>query len=161
MSIIFNGEIVPSTSSSLLTQIVICLFMGQQRINPIDFIRRVRCSASIHFEIPAKNFLFCRKIIDVNTNGIVNRSQRVFVILIQSSESRNFTVKETKDSGNSLKAIYTDVIGIIRYLVLMMDLGVVEIEITTRLAATQEEFDIRNLLRFGPDMTTLEIRVEL
>ena len=97
----------------------------------------------------------------MNTNGIVNRSQRVFVILIQSSESRNFTVKETKDSGNSLKAIYTDVIGIIRYLVLMMDLGVVEIEITTRLAATQEEFDIRNLLRFGPDMTTLEIRVEL
>lgn len=97
----------------------------------------------------------------MDADRVVDQGQLVLEVFVQRTKRRNFILDKPRNCGNTLQTVYTDIALIIRFRAFVMPFRVVEIYVSPSLASTQQEFDIRNLLRFGPDMTTLEIRVEL
>ena len=128
---------------------------------PLNFFFCMRSPAGVNVDIPLQNFITSFQVVDVYTQCILNNPGGVLKFAVQTTKYLYFIVNKARDCGNPLEPIHTHKLVIVALRYGMVPTRAVEIQRSSGFPTTKHEFNIRDLLRFCPNMASLKIRIEL
>ena len=132
----------------------------QQISDPLDFLFGVRRAAGVHLKIPAEHLFPAFQVIDADSDS-VDASQLVSVFGVFAPECGNLVLDEATDSGEPLQSIHTHELVVCSRFHGEMPGRAVKANLSATGAAPKQKLNVSNLLGAGPDMTALEVGVEL
>ncbi len=117
-------------------------------------------TTSVQVNVPLKHFGACCKVVYNEDEAMADHVGPVFIFRQERPESKNFVLHKPAHGLKPLLAVHKDHRLLAAY-GLAGPSGLIEQDIASRPSVSQDEFKVADLLRFRPDMSALEIGVQV